>query len=149
MTFPVRNLPVCTFESRTKGPALPGMSTIEMSSPIAESGAYSSDTACLGTLVRVAVPYQAFRDSTPSLSRTTSFRRAPNRSTEEAHLVKIILNQPNRRRVSTDRVNHMNSQLVASLEGDFNPTPVGETLPHSYPITRVRRERVQDGSSHS
>ena len=47
----------------------------------------------------------------------------------------IIINQPNRRRVSTDRLNREDVQLVASLEVESSPTPAGKTLPHSYPVT--------------
>ena len=54
-----------------------------------------------------------------------------------------ILNQPYRRRVSTDRLNRDGSQLAASLEGEPGPTPAGKTLPHSYPETRFRRERAR------
>ena len=55
----------------------------------------------------------------------------------------IILSQPYRRRVSTDRLNREGSQLTASLEGEPAPTPAGKTLPHSYPETRFRREKAQ------
>ena len=54
----------------------------------------------------------------------------------------VILSQPYRRRVSTDRLNCEGSQLTASLEGEPGPTPAGKTLPHSYPETRFRRERA-------
>ena len=40
-----------------------------------------------------------------------------------------ILNQPNRRRVSTDRPNRIDSQLISSLEGESGPTPAGKTPP--------------------
>ena len=55
-----------------------------------------------------------------------------------------ILSQPYCRRVSTDRPNRESSQLAASLEGEPGPTPAGKTLPHSYPKTRFRRERVRN-----
>ena len=58
----------------------------------------------------------------------------------------IILSQPYRRRVSTDRLNRKGSQLTASLEGDPGPTPAGKTLLHSYPETRFRRERARGPS---
>ena len=54
-----------------------------------------------------------------------------------------ILSQPYCRRVSTDRPNREGSQLAASLEGEPGPTPAGKTLPHAYPETRFRRERVR------
>ena len=73
-------------------------------------------------------------------------RRAPNwGSGRGAHLGNtIILSQPYRRRVSTDRLNREGSQLAASLEGEPGPTPAGKTLPHSFPETsRFRRERAR------
>ena len=86
--------------------------------------------------------YQALRDSAPCLSRAATLpkgtklglgkRRAPGNT--------IILSQPYRRRVSTDRLNREGSQLAASLEGEPGPTPAGKTLPHSFPETsRFRR----------
>ena len=45
------------------------------------------------------------------------------------------------RRVSTDRLNRVDSQLVAHLKAESGPTPAGKTLPHSSPRTRFRRER--------
>ena len=90
--------------------------------------------------------YQALRDSAPCLSRAATLpkgtklglgkRRAPGNT--------IILSQPYRRRVSTDRLNREGSQLAASLEGEPGPTPAGKTLPHSFPETsRFRRERAE------
>ena len=74
--------------------------------------------------------YQALRDSAPCLSRAATLpkgtklglgkRRAPGNT--------IILSQPYRRRVSTDRLNREGSQLAASLEGKPGPTPAGKTL---------------------
>ena len=91
--------------------------------------------------------YQALRDSAPCLSRAATLpkgtklglgkRRAPGNT--------IILSQPYRRHVSTDRLNREGSQLAASLEGEPGPTPAGKTLPHSFPETsRFRRERARD-----
>ena len=42
--------------------------------------------------------------------------------------------------VSTDRLNHVHSQVIQSHEDESDPRPVGENLPHSYPATRFRRE---------
>ena len=54
-----------------------------------------------------------------------------------------ILNQPNRRRVSTDRLkNREDSQLAASREGESGPTPAGKTLLHSYHTSKTRFRRV-------
>ena len=58
-----------------------------------------------------------------------------------------ILNQPYRRRVSTDRLNRENRQLVVSLEDEPGPTP-GQTLMQSYPEIRFRRERGGDNVKH-
>ena len=91
--------------------------------------------------------YQTLRDSAPCLSRAATLpkgtklglgkRRAPGNT--------IILSQPYRRRVSTDRLNREGSQLAASLEGEPGPTPAGKTLPHSFPETsRFRRERARN-----
>ena len=89
--------------------------------------------------------YRALRDSGPCLSRAATLpkgtklglgkRCAPGNT--------IILSQPKRRRVSTDRLNREDSQLAASLEGESGPTPAGKTVPHSYPETRFRRERAR------
>ena len=55
-----------------------------------------------------------------------------------------ILNQPQYRRpVSADRLNREGSRLATSLEGEARPTPAENTLPHSYPKTRFRRERAR------
>ena len=91
--------------------------------------------------------YQALRDSAPCLSRAATLpkgtklglgkRRAPGNT--------IILSQPYRRRVSTDRLNREGSQLAASLEGEPGPTPAGKTLPHSFPETR----QVSEGAGTS
>ena len=75
------------------------------------------------------------------LSSATSSRRAPNWRSGRGGPVDTILNQPNRRRVSTGRLNRVDSQLVASPEGEFGPTLAGKTLPHSYPKnSRLRGE---------
>ena len=88
--------------------------------------------------------YQALCDGAPCLSRAAT--------PPEAHQIgarrrrahgNIILNQPYRRRVSTDRLNCKGNQMAASLEGEHGPTPAGKTLPHSYPETRSRRERAR------
>ena len=55
----------------------------------------------------------------------------------------INLKKPYRRRVSTDRLNCEDRQLVASLEGEPGPAPAGKTLPHLYPNTRFWREKTR------
>ena len=89
--------------------------------------------------------YQALRDSGPCLSRAATLPKGTKLELGRgAHLARnTILNQPYRRRVSTESLNRDGSQLAASLEGDPGPTPAGKTLPHSYPETRFRRERAQ------
>ena len=52
-----------------------------------------------------------------------------------------ILNQPDRRRVLTECLNHVSSKLDVSLESEASLTPAVRTLPHSYPKTRFRGER--------
>ena len=96
--------------------------------------------------------YQALRDSAPCLSRAATLpkgtklglgkRRAPGNT--------IILSQPYRRRVSTDRLNREGSQLAASLEGEPGPTPAGKTLPHSFPETSRSQRSTNNvnGSRH-
>ena len=79
-----------------------------------------------------AGPYQASLDRAPCLSRATAFRRAPNWSSEKAHLVNTIFNKPNHYRVSTNRLNSEDSQSVASLEGEFSPTPPPKRPSHAH-----------------
>ena len=119
----------------------PGSSTIEMPSALAESGFYSPDRGCHSALARAAAPYQASRNSAACLSCATFSQRHQIGAWEEVHRVDNILNQPSRRRVSTNRLNHVHMQLVISLKGESHPTPAGKTLPHSCPKTRFRRDR--------
>ena len=77
----------------------------------------------------------AFRNnSAPRLSRATiNTSRTAQKSSEEAHLMNTIPNQPNRHRISTDGLNREDSQLAASLEGESgecSPTSAGKTFPH-------------------
>ena len=135
ISFSLRNLPVRAFDSRAQG----------LSTPLARRR-----SSCLPpspNLVRThpIERYQALRDSAPCLSRAATppeghhirarKRRAPGN---------IILSQPYRRRVSTERLNREGSQLAASLGGEPGPTPAGKTLPHSYPETKSRREGARD-----
>ena len=90
--------------------------------------------------------YQALRDSAPCLSRAATLPKGPKLGLGKRRAPgnTIILSQPYRRRVSTDRLNREGSQLAASLEGEPGPTPAGKTLPHSFPETsRFRRERAR------
>ena len=120
----------------------PGLSTIELPCVLAESGVCIMVFVCTHPIERCcALPcFPRHDNSVPCLSRATTSRRAPNWNSEEAHLVNTILNQPYRRRITTDRLNREDSQLGAPLEGGSGPTPVGKTLPHSYPKIRFRRE---------
>ena len=77
----------------------------------------------------------SFRDTTvrPAASRVPPPPEgSPNRSPEEAHLVNIILNQSNRRRASTDRLNCEDSQFVAPLEGESSPIQPPERPSHTH-----------------
>ena len=47
-----------------------------------------------------------------------------------------ILNEPNHRRVSSDRLNSDVNQLAESLESESSLTPSEKILPHSYPKAR-------------
>ena len=137
-SFLLRNLPVRAFDSRAQG----------YNTPLARRRSSflppSPNLVLTRPIARATTPYQAFHDSSPPcLSRATISRREPNWSSEERHLVKTILNQPNRRNVSTDRLNHEDNQLTSSLEDNFTPTPVGKTLPYSYPKATFPRERAR------
>ena len=119
--------------SRTEVQPSPGSSTIELSSAFAESGAYPPDIAPPGSPRQYSLPL-ACRHPPEGHQIGARESRAPGNA---------ILNQPYRRRVSTNRLNRDGSQLAASLEGESGPTPDGKTLPHSYPETRFRRERAR------
>ena len=132
ISFSLRNLPIRAFDSRAQG----------FSTPLARR--QSSCPPPSPNLVRThpIERYQALRDSAPCLSRAATppeghqigarKRRAPGNT---------ILSQPYHLYISTDRLNRKGSQLVASLEGEPDPTPAGKTLPHSYPETRFWREK--------
>ena len=97
--------------------------------------------------MRAVGPYQAFPDRAPCLSRATTSRRAPNWSSEKAHLVITIFNKPNHLLALTNRLNREDSQSVASLEGEFSPTPPPKRPFHTHilnPGFRGRGER-KDG----
>ena len=75
ISFSLRNLPVPAFDSRAQGVSIPlarGRSSFPPPSP---------------NLVRTRPIecYQVLRDSAACLSRVATSRRAPNRSSEEAH----------------------------------------------------------------
>ena len=101
----------------------------------AESCAYPPDRRVLSGSPRQCSLPLACRHPPEGHQIGARKRRAPENT--------IILSQPYRRRVSTDRLNREGSQLAASLEGEPGPTPAGKTLPHSYPETRFRRERAR------
>ena len=111
----------------------PGSSTIELPSNLAGSGAYPPNRALPGSPRQCPLPLAC-----PHLPKSTKLELARG-----AHLGSIVLNQPYRRRVSTDGLNRKDSQLAASLEGEPGPTPARKTLPHSYPKTSFRRERTR------
>ena len=116
-----------------RGSTLPGSSTIELPSAFAESGAYPPDRELPGSPRRCSLPL-ACRHPPEGHQIGARKRCVPGNT--------IIISQPYRRRVSTDRLNREGKQLTASLEGEPGPTPAGKTLLHSYPETRFRRERA-------
>ena len=124
--------------SRTGVQPSPGSSTIELPSAFVDSGAYPPDRALPGSPRQCSLPL-ACRHPPEGHQIGARKRRAPGNT---------ILSQPYRRRVSNDRLNGKGSQLAASLDGEPGPTPVGKTLPHSYPETRFRRERARDVHLH-
>ena len=120
--------------SRTGVQPSPGLSTIELPSAFAESGAYPPDREPPGSPRQCSLPL-ACRHPPEGHQIGARKRRTPENT---------ILSQPYCRRVSTDRSDREGSQLAASLEGEPGPTPAGKTLPHSYPETRFRRERARE-----
>ena len=121
--------------SRTGVQPSPGSSTIELPSAFAESGAYPPDRELPGSPRQCSLPLACRLP--PEGHQIGARKRCALGNT-------IILSQPYRRRVSTDRLNREGSQLTASLEGEPGPTPAGKTLQHSYPETRFRRGRARD-----
>ena len=103
---------------------------IELPSSLAESGAYSPDRALLR-------PARLSATMPPASRRSSRPEGLQIWSSEEAHLVNTILNQPYRRRVSTDQLNREDRKLAVSLEEKSGPTPAGKTLPHSYHKTSL------------
>ena len=101
----------------------PGSSTVELPSAFAESCGYPPDRALLGSPRQCSLPL-ACRHPPEGHQIGARKRRATGNT--------IILSQPYRPRVSTDRLNREGSQFAASLEGEPGPTPAGKTLPHSY-----------------
>ena len=79
--------------------------------------------------------YQAFCDSATCLSRVTYSRLVLNWLSEKAQRVDTILNQNNRHRDSTERLNGVDRQLVLSLGGEFGSTPAVKAVQNSYPDT--------------
>ena len=131
------NPPVRPFDSRAQGFSTSDFcsSTIDPPSALAEFGA-EHDMLCVCVVqrpTRISV-------AAPPASRVT-----PNWRSEEAPPMDTIFSQPKRRRVSTDRLNRLDNQLVASLQRESGPTPAGKTLPHSGHThiagDRFRRER--------
>ena len=122
--------------SRTEVKHSPGSSAIELPSAVAESGAYPPDRALPDSPRQWPLSPACQHPTPPEWYQIGARkRRAPGNT---------ILNQPYRRRVSTDRLNRENSQSAASLEGEPGSTSVGKTLPHSYPRNQVlERERAR------
>ena len=112
-----------------RGSALPWLVDDRAALRLAESGAYPPDRELPGSPRQCSLPL-ACRHPPEGHQIGAWKRRAPGNT--------IILSQPYRRRVSTNRLNREGSPLTASLEGEPGPTPAGKTLPHSYPETRFR-----------
>ena len=89
--------------SRTGVLPSPGSSTIELPSAFAESGAYPPDRELPGSPRQCSLPL-ACRHPHEGHQIGARKRRAPGNT--------IILSQPYRRRVSTDRLNREGSQLL-------------------------------------
>ena len=120
----LRNLPVRAFDSRAQG----------FSPPLARQR--SSCPPPSPNLVRThpIENYQALRDSAPCLLRAATLPKGTKLELGRgAHTPgNIILSQPYRRRVSTDRPNREGSQLAASLESEPGPTPAVERPSHTH-----------------
>ena len=130
--FPLKPLELRLCFSCTGVWPFTGSSKIELPSTLAESDAYPTDRALHVFPRQGPLPLAG-----PRLPKGTELELG-----RDAHLGNTILNQPYRRRVSTDRLNHEDGLLAATLEGKPGPTPAGMTLPYRYPKTRFRRERV-------
>ena len=121
--FPSETSRFRAFDSRAQG----------FSTPLARRQSSCSPPLLNRVATHPIVRYQAFRDRAPCLSRVTTLPKGTRLELgREANLVNSILNQPYRRRVSTDQLNRKDSQLSGSLEGEPGPTPAGKTLPYSY-----------------
>ena len=123
----------------------PGSWTIGLPSALAESGTYSPDRAYRCTLARAASSYLAFHDDSGTcLVCATSLPEGHKiGAREEAHWMNTIINQSNRRRrVSTDRLNHFNSQWVECLEVGSSPISTGKTM---HP-TLIPQNQISEGA---
>ena len=133
ISFSLRNLPVCAFDSRAKGFSTPLARRRSSCPPPSPNLVRTHPIERCQTFCDDSAPYLS-RAATPPEGHQIGARKrcAPGNT--------IILSQPYRHRVSTNRLNREGSQLAVSLEGDTGPTPAGKTLPHSYLETRFRRE---------
>ena len=112
-----------------RGPIISWLVDDRVASALAESGAYSPDRALPGPPRQCSLPLACHH-----LPKGTKLELGRG-----VHLGNTILNQPYRRRVSTNRLNREDRQFAASLEGEPGPTLVGKTLLNSYPKSRFRR----------
>ena len=124
-----------------KGSVFPWLVAMELPSAFAESGSYSLDNTCFGTLARAAAPHKAFRDF-PSVFRVPPFPEghqigARKRRNRVDSIPKQTKPQPH--------LNRADSHFVGYIGGEFGPTPAGKTPPNSYPKTSItfRRERAR------
>ena len=136
------NLPVYALGSRAQGCSTP-LAQRRSSCPPPSSNLVHFHPIKRAT-ARLLVLRRPTRLSTARLPSSCVARppeRIPNWSSEEAHLEDTILNQPNHRRESTDRLNCVGGQLMWSLEGESDPTPYN---PRSNLKTLFRRKRARD-----
>ena len=136
-----RNLPLLAFDSRARGFSTPLAHRRSRCPPSLPSLVLNPPTVhtCSNAHLLLPTRLSAIR----CLSRAATSLWAPNWSSEEAHLVNTILNQPNLCCRSTDLLNRDDNLLATSVAGEFSSTPTGKTLPHSYPKTRFRRENTR------
>ena len=132
--FFLRNLPTRALDSRAQGFS-PPLARLRLSYPrriwclLIQQCIQKHACACCGAV--------------PGFPRQCSLPLARTELAEESHLVNTIFNQLNRCRVSTNRLNREDTELVTSLRGESSPKFAGKTLSYAYPKTRFRRKRAR------
>ena len=132
MSFLLRNLPVRAFDSCAQGFSIPLARRRSSCSPPSPRLVLTHPIERPTVRLRMLLRPTRLSVTVAPASRMPPPSDAPNWSSEEAHPVNTILNQPYHRRPSTDRLNRKDSQLVVSPEGESSPTPAGKTLPHFF-----------------